>query len=314
MIKKTLYFGSPVFLSSKDNQLVIEKRKDKSVPPQQTQDDLYSDMRRTIPIEDIGILVIDHYGVTITQYCLSQLIENNTGVIVCNDTHHPTGLFLPIDGNSIQSERFKKQIKASKPLLKQLWQQTVSAKISNQARLLKIRGKKYANLLSWAEKVRSGDPDNFEARASVYYWKTLFHKDIDFQRDRFGEPPNNLLNYGYAVLRAIIARGLVSTGLIPTLGIHHRNKYNAYCLADDIMEPYRPFVDRIVSSIADEEVDLFGLDTQMKKKLLAIATEDAVIGGSKSVLMAAVQKTTSSLYRCFESSKNKLIYPSMPEE
>ena len=314
MIKKTLYFGSPVYLSSKDNQLVIEKRKDKSMPLQQTQDDLYSDMRRTIPIEDIGILIIDHYGVTITQYCLSQLIENNAGVVVCNDTHHPAGLFLPIDGNSIQCERFKKQIKASKPLLKQLWQQTVTAKIINQASLLKNRNKKFTNLLSWARKVRSGDPENYEARASVYYWNNLFSKNIKFHRDRYGEPPNNLLNYGYAVLRAIIARGLVSTGLIPTLGIHHRNKYNAYCLADDIMEPYRPFVDRIVSSISDEEVDLYGLDTQIKKKLLAIATEDVIIGGSKCVLMSAVQKTTSSLYRCFENSKNKLIYPVMPEE
>jgi CRISPR-associated protein Cas1 len=314
MIKKTLYFGSPVFLRSKDKQLVIEKRINNSNLEQRTDEELNSYESRTIPIEDIGILIIDHFGVTITQYCLSQLIENNTGVIVCNDSHHPAGMFLPIDGNSVQSERFKKQIKATKPLLKQLWQQTVSAKIRNQATLLKIRGKKYANLVSWAKKVRSGDPENYEARAAIYYWNNLFCGNINFQRDRYGEPPNNLLNYGYAVLRAIIARGLVSTGLIPTIGIHHRNKYNAYCLADDIMEPYRPFVDRIVSSIADEDVDLYGLDTQIKKKLLAIATEDVVIGGSKSVLMAAVQKTTSSLYRCFEKSKNKLIYPTMPEE
>jgi CRISPR-associated protein Cas1 len=161
----------------------------------------------------------------------------------------------------------------------------------------------------WAREVKSGDPDNYEGRAAAYYWKNVFPKKIDFFRGREGDPPNNLLNYGYAILRAIVARGLVSSGLLPTLGIHHRNKYNAYCLADDIMEPYRPYVDLIVLGIIDRGENFLELGTGIKTQLLAIATVDVEFDGRKSPLMVGLQQTTSSLAKCYEGVARKIAYP-----
>jgi CRISPR-associated protein Cas1 len=166
-------------------------------------------------------------------------------------------------------------------------------------------------MFTWAKKVRSGDPDNFEGRAAAYYWKNFFPIIPDFIRDRFGEPPNNLLNYGYAILRAIVARGLVGSGLLPTLGIHHSNKYNAYCLADDVMEPYRPFVDKLVLEIVSNGEDFYELTTSIKKQLLSIPVIDIMIGGEKSPLMVGVQTTTASVAKCFEGKARKIIYPEM---
>lgn len=218
---------------------------------------------------------------------------------------------LNLDGNSVQSEKFRSQIGATQPLRKQLWQQTVTAKIRNQAALLKERGVERGNMLKWAKSVKSGDSSNLEARASAYYWKKLFGENSGFNRDRFGDPPNNLLNYTYAILRAMTARALVGSGLLPTLGIHHRNKYNAYCLADDIMEPYRPFADMIVCRIADSRDDLFELNTDLKKKLLSVTTTDVVIRGLRSPLMVALSRTTASLSKCFERKAKSIIYPTM---
>ena len=163
----------------------------------------------------------------------------------------------------------------------------------------------------WANDVRSGDPDNLEARAAVYYWKSLFCHIPDFIREREGVAPNNLLNYGYAVLRAVVARSLVASGLLPTLGIHHHNRYNAYCLADDIMEPYRPYVDRLVVDIIEQ----YGIDVELSKdikaELLTIPTLDVVIGGKRSPLMIGVSQTTASLYKCFSGELRKIAYPEM---
>lgn len=328
MIKKTLYFGSSVYLSFKDGQLLIEQR---SLNPDAIKiNDDYIEidtgfqktggmdkyLRRkykyeSIPIEDIGIVVLDHYGVSTSQYLISKLLENNVAVIFCNENHHPNGLLLNLDGNQIQSEKFKAQIKATVPFKKNLWMQTVASKINNQALLLKERGRETDNMISWVKKVNSGDTKNYEARASVYYWKKLFSEEIQFHRDRFGEPPNNLLNYGYAILRATVARGLVASGLLPTLGIHHSNKYNAYCLADDIMEPYRPFIDKIVCEIVEKERDYLSLSKTIKERLLQIPTEEVIIDGKKSPLMVGIQRTTSSLARCFEGNTRKILYPQM---
>lgn len=267
---------------------------------------------QTIPIEDIGVMVLDNKQITLTQGLLEKLLENNCSVITCDSSHLPVGLLLPIDGNTVQSERFRKQIDASLPLKKQLWQQTVKAKIINQAILLqKITGKKVLNMIRLAENVRSGDADNMEARAAVYYWKHVFPDIEDFYRDRNGVPPNNMLNYGYAILRAVVARALVSSGLLPTLGIHHHNRYNAYCLADDIMEPYRPYVDELVINIMNEFDDIGELTKNIKAKLLGVPVLDVKINNRRSPLMVAVQQTAVSLVRCFAGELKRIVYPEM---
>ena len=161
----------------------------------------------------------------------------------------------------------------------------------------------------WATEVRSGDADNVEGRAAAYYWQAMFGSISGFRREREGVPPNNMLNYGYAILRAVVARALVASGLLPTLGIHHHNRYNAYCLADDIMEPYRPYVDRLVAGIVDRCTDYAELTTELKSQLLSIPVMDVVIGGERSPLMVAVGQTTASLYRCYKGESRKIVYP-----
>ena len=303
MIKKTLYFGNPTYLSMKNAQLVIklpEVEKNDSLP-----DSFKAESIRTVPIEDIGVIVLDNKQITITQGVLEALLENNSAVITCNSSRMPVGLVLPLCGNTTQNERFRDQLDASLPLKKQLWQQTIQTKIKNQAATLKeCRGVEVRNMLKWADDVRSGDADNMEARAAAYYWANLFK---NFRRNREGEPPNNLLNYGYAILRAVVARALVSSGLLPTLGIHHHNRYNAYCLADDIMEPYRPFVDRFVVEMFDNGIA--ALDKDAKAKLLSIPILDVTINGQRSPLMIAAGLTASSLYKCFSGESRKIAYP-----
>lgn len=301
MIKRTLHFSNPAYLSLQQDQLVIDLPHLKMLGEQES--------KKKVPIEDIGIVVLDHQQITITHGCIAALLENNAAIITSNHSHLPTGMLLPIDGHHTQSERFKHQIDASQPLKKQLWQQTTQAKILNQAAVLFERGVVCENMLHWAKSVKSGDPDNYEARAAAYYWKNVFPKKIDFFRGREGDPPNNLLNYGYAILRAIVARGLVCSGLLPTLGIHHRNKYNAYCLADDIMEPYRPYVDQIVLKIIDNGENFLELGTSIKTQLLSIATVDVQFEKGKSPLMVGLQNTTSSLAKCYEGLSRRINYP-----
>lgn len=303
MIKRTLLFSNPAYLSLQQDQLLIKLPHLKDLGETESQ--------KTVPVEDIGILLLDHKQITITHGCMAALLENNAAIITCNHTHHPTGMMLPIDGHDVQSERFRYQIDASQPLKKQLWQQTVQAKIMNQAAVLAERDIEHENMLYWARSVRSGDPDNYEGRAAAYYWKNVFPKKIEFFRGREGDPPNNLLNYGYAILRAIVARGLVCSGLLPTLGIHHRNKYNAYCLADDIMEPYRPYVDRIVLKIIDKGENFLELGTSIKAQLLGIATVDVRFEKGTSPLMVGLQNTTSSLAKCYEGTLRRINYPAI---
>lgn len=307
MIKRTLYFGNPAYLSRKNEQLVVrlpEVEKNDSLP------ELFKkEAQATIPIEDIGIVILDEQRLIITQSLIDGLIENNVALITCDKTHHPTGLMLNLAGNNLQSAKFKAQLDAGQPLVKQLWQQTVRAKIKNQALLLKRLGREAENLMKWSSDVKSGDPDNLEARAAAYYWKNILPEISGFKREREGIPPNSLLNYGYAILRAIVARSLVGSGLLPTLGIHHRNQYNHYCLADDIMEPYRPFVDALVVEIVRNGEDYKELTTSIKKQLLGIASVDVIIDDERSPLMNGVQRTTASLAKCFEGSAKKLLYP-----
>ena len=311
MIKRTLYFGNPAYLSTHLEQLEIR------LPD--------TGETKTAPIEDIGVLILDNQQITITQALMARLLANNAALITCDNTHHPVGLLLNLDGHTLQSRIFQAQLEVSEPLKKQLWQQTVSAKIQNQAANL---GHQSATgnlfnapdklLLNYAKEVKSGDSENLEAAAAGYYWKRVFPPFLNFTRDREGFPPNNLLNYGYAILRAIVARSLVGSGILPTLGIHHRNQYNAYCLADDIMEPYRPYVDKVICEMlvtaanarpAGSIEPFFELTPNMKKQLLAIPAMDVMIDGQTSPLMNAVQRTTASLAKCYEGKIRKILYP-----
>lgn len=295
MIKRTLFFQSPAYLNTKNNQLVVNYPNDQPET-------------KTVPIEDIGFIIMEHPQITISNRLLEKLTLNNAAVINCDAQHMPIGLLMPLTGHTEQNERFRAQLNSSLPLRKNLWQQTIYFKIMNQGKHLKIRGMDNKKMKFWANEVTSGDRLNHESRAAVYYWKRVF-KIEGFKRFRGGQPPNSLLNYGYAILRAICARSLVSSGLLPTMGIHHANKYNPYCLADDIMEPYRPYVDMVVAFIVDNYDDLGELTTELKSELLQIPTMDVEIDGKKSPLMVAMSRTTNSLQECFMGLNRKIIYP-----
>lgn len=311
MIKKTLFFGNPTYLCLRQRQLVIqlpEIEKNDTVP-----ESFKREFERTIPIEDIGVVVLDNRRITITTGAISALLQNNVAVVTCNEKGMPEGLLMPLEGNTLQQERFHDQIEASLPLRKQLWAQTVRQKILNQEYVLRTHTGNVETkcMRIWANEIRSGDPDNMEARAAAYYWKNLFHDLPDFLRGREGDPPNNLLNYGYAILRAVIARNLVASGLLPTFGIHHHNRYNAYCLADDIMEPYRPYVDKLVLQIRREHGNATELTRDLKARLLQIPALDVVVEGKRSPLMIAAGTTTASLARCFQGEIRQISYPMM---
>lgn len=303
MIKQTLYFGNPAQLNVANEQLRITLPSDSAPEEEKVV---------TRPLEDIGIVVIDSNRVSMSAAVLSGLMRYGAAVIVCDNRHLPSGLMLNLEGHSSQSERFRIHQSASLPLKKQLWQQTVIAKIHNQAMALRMLDLDRAdNLLAWKGKVRSGDPDNLEARAAVYYWQTYMASFDGVTRSRDGEEPNSMLNYGYAILRAIIARALVSSGMHPTLGIHHRNKYNAYCLADDIMEPYRPYVDLVVAEIVGENPDASIEDKEAKTRLLSIPVREVVIGGIRRPLSIAATDTAASLFKCFAGESRKIRYPEL---
>lgn len=310
MIKKTLCFSNPIYLSLRNEQLVLH------LPEVEVNGNLPEVMKkeaeRTIPIEDIGVVILDNRRITVTSGVLDTLLENNCAVITCDSKSMPVGLLLPLCGHKTQNERFRSQLDSSLPLRKQLWQQTVKQKILNQECVLRSNTEKETRCMCvWSNDVRSGDPDNLEARAAAYYWRNLFLNFPDFVRDREGTPPNNLLNYGYAILRAVIARSLVGSGLLPTLGIHHHNRYNAYCLADDIMEPYRPYVDQLVIDILHRFDNVSSLSKELKMELLSIPMIDVVVNGKRSPLMIAAQQTTASLAKCFSGETRRISYPEM---
>ena len=292
MIKRVLCFENPARLSLKLAQMVVELQ----------------DLTRTLPIEDIGVVILDHKQITITHALIDALLANNVAIVTSNDKHLPVGLMLPLDGNTLQSERFRAQIDASEPLKKQMWQQTIVAKILGQAHVLGTQLIKHNNMLKWAKDVRSGDPENMEARAAAFYWRNMFEKDA-FIRDPQGLPPNNLLNYGYSIVRAMMARALVGAGLLPTLGIHHHSRYDAYCLADDIMEPYRPFVDMKVQEMWSKGGVTSDISSDQKRELLGITTMDVNISGHRSPMMLAIQTTAQSVQKCFSGEARKIIYP-----
>jgi CRISPR-associated protein Cas1 len=295
MIKKSILIENKTSITAKNLQLIIK-----------------SEIRESaIPIEDIGFLVLDHQEIYLSLPAMNLLVENNTSVIICGKNHLPNGMFLNLNSHHIQQEVFKNQIEASIPLKKQLWQQTIVEKITNQGILLtKITPNK--NTLEFlASKVLSGDTTNMEGVAASQYWKSFFDTyDINFRRERFGDYPNNFLNYGYAILRAATARALSGSGLLNTLGIHHKSKYNAFALADDIMEPFRPLVDEKVFEIM-QQYDEQELNTKIKAELLQILTRTVYFKDEKSPLMVALQKTASSLQQCFMGNRKKIKYPKL---
>lgn len=297
MVKRTLHFSNPAHLSVRNSQLVVELKTDE----RQT---------HTVPIEDLGIVVLEHPQITITSSVLAHLLAQKVAVLSCDEYYLPSGMFLPLNGHSEQTERIRTQLSASAPLKKQLWQQTVRAKIQNQACVLKKLGLENKRLLKLQNDVLSGDSSNCEAIAASYYWDSIY--GVQFTRSRGKQSPNGQLNYGYAILRSLVARALSASGIFPSIGINHRNKYNAFCMADDIMEPYRPYVDWIVLHLPDIE-DGDEMTREQKIELLKIPQMDVNIEGLKRPMFHAVSITTASLYRCFEGSQRKISYPELNE-
>ena len=297
MIKRTIVIERPARLSFATDQLVVSMDADDG-----------SQQQRTVPIEDMAVLVIETPQATLTNALLAELVSRQVAVVTCNDRHMPVGLLMPLEGNTLQSSRFQMQMDVSLPLKKQVWSQLIKMKLINQAQVLQRSGREADALLHWSKEVRSGDPDNLEARGAAHYWPRLFD-DVNFRRTRDGQPPNHLLNYGYAIVRAAVARALVASGLMPAYGVHHRNQYNAYCLADDVMEPYRPFVDDIVLSEGGRLGYPEELTRDWKGTLLQVLTTDVYIQQERSPLLVAVSKTSSSLVKVYEGSQKRVDLP-----
>lgn len=292
MLKRTLSFSRSCSLSLKNRQMVIKLKDD-------------PDFHRTVPVEDIGFVLLENQKISITIPLLNALAENNVAVIVCKDNMMPNAMMLNLDSNSIQGERYRDQINTSEPLKKNLWKQIVEAKIRNQAALLDKLDKDGSQLKPYLQNVKSGDTDNREGVAAKLYWNILFGKD--FIRLRSGDAPNEMLNYGYTILRAAVSRSLMGSGLFPAFGIHHKNRYNSFPLADDIMEPYRPFVDEIVFDLyANGEHEL---NKNVKAEILKFLYADTKFDKVTRPLDIGLSITTSSLAKCFSGEQKKVIYP-----
>lgn len=292
MLKKALFFSTPFCLSLRNNQMIINT---KEMP----------EMQRSVPIEDIGFVILEHQQTNITLPLLNALSDNNVAVIFCGNDFMPNAMLMNLDSNKTQGESYRAQIEASEPLKKGLWKQIVEAKIRNQAALLNKLGKNGERLKPYYTNVKSGDSDNREGVAAKIYWGELFGED--FIRSREGVEPNNMLNYGYTLLRAAVARSLMGSGLFPAFGIFHRNRYNAFPLADDIMEPYRPYVDEIVFNLyANGERKL---TKDVKSQLLRLLFTDTVFGKITRPLDVGLTMTSASLAKCFSGIQKKIAYP-----
>ncbi|HRW74913.1 MAG TPA: type II CRISPR-associated endonuclease Cas1 [Saprospiraceae bacterium] len=294
MIKRTLLFAKPAKLSIRNRQLWIERKEEAP---------------RSVPVADIGMLIIEHQQISLSHAVIQACMEANVIIVNCDDRHMPQGIMHPLEGHVELSERYQAQLSASVPLKKNLWAQTVQAKITNQTGVLRWRGQPSLKMDHLVREVTSGDGTNCEGQAAAIYWSSIFFSYPLFIRERFGEPPNHYLNYGYAVIRAMMARALVSSGLLLALGIHHHNKYNAFCLVDDIMEPYRPYVDALVCALADESRIGDELLTAEKMAFWSLASQDVQIDSVTSPMWNAMQRTAQSLVKCFDGSARKLLYP-----
>lgn len=296
MITRSIYIGNPAYLKLKDEQMYI-------MEPESGQ------MKGKVPVEDLGLLMLDHFQITISHQLIQKMMGNNVVVVSCDAHHLPHGIMLPLHGHTVHSDRIKDQLEASEPLKKQLWKQTVECKIENQKEVLRRLGNYYEPMTAYQNNVKSGDSTNMEGIAAQHYWKYLI--SLDFLRQRFGDSPNQFFNFGYAVLRSIVARAIVEAGLLPVLGIFHKNKYNPYCLADDLMEPYRPFVDWLVMDWLTNNPNSEELSKEFKAHLLNIATKDVKVDGLTRPVLVAVKTTASSLYKCYTGEKRLISYPQL---
>jgi CRISPR-associated protein Cas1 len=296
MITRSIYIGNPAYLKLKDNQMYIQNPETKET-------------KGRIPVEDLGLLMLDHFQITLSHQLIQAMMENNVVVISCNYFHLPHGIMLPLHGHSEHSHKVKAQLEASEPLKKQLWKQTVETKIENQRMVLVKQGNFSEPMLKYRQEVKSGDATNMEGIAAQHYWKYLI--SLDFIRDRHGDYPNAFFNFGYSVLRSMMARAIVEGGLFPVLGIFHKNKYNPYCLADDLMEPYRPFIDLLVMNWLIKNPTIEDLEKDFKAECLKIATIDVKINDCTRPLMVAIKMTVSSLYKCYTGEKRQIAYPEL---
>ena len=281
MIKKTIEFGTPgTRLSVKLRQLVVER------PDTPT---------TTLPIEDLGIVIVDDRQCTMTQSVLLELMEAGAILVVTGRDHLPAGMMLPLDAHHVQTERHRAQVAVREPTRKRLWQTIVRAKIRQQSEVLLHFFGQHQGLVPLAARVRSGDPDNLEAQAAQRYWPRLF--GTAFRRDREAGGINALLNYGYAVMRAACARAIVGAGLIPSLGVFHRNRSNPFCLADDLLEPYRPLVDWRVRQMVDGGDAPSLAERETKAQLLSLLNETICVGERRTPVLLAFHHSAASLCR-----------------
>ena len=294
MLKRTLVFSNPMTLSLKNSQLVLAYKDD-------------PDNKVTIPIEDIGVVIIEHQQVSITIPLMNALVEGNVQVVMCNNRGMPSAMLQSFEGNNLQGENLRNQMGAGEVLKKQLWKQIVEAKIRNQAELLNKVGQEGDRLKQYYQNVKSGDADNREGIAARIYFFELFGES--FLRDRTVPGINALLNYGYAILRAATARALVSSGLLPAIGIFHHNRSNAFPLADDVMEPYRPYVDEIVYDMAMQAK--LDLTKDVKAELINVLYADTQFSRVTRPLSVGLTLTTASLSKCFAKEQTKLSLPFM---
>jgi len=284
---------SPARLSVRLEQLVIERCEDETV---------------TVPLEELAVVVVSHPAVTFTHAVLAGLAGRGGAFVVCDDRHLPVGMILPLQSHHLQSERFGHQAAASQPTQKRLWQQLVKAKVKAQGHVLKeLRGDD-EGLIALAARVRSGDPDNVESRAARRYWPALF-RDPAFRRNRDGDDYNRYLNYGYAVLRAVVARAICAAGLHPSLGLHHHNRYDTFALASDLMEPLRPLVDKAVVVHARLKCPDAPFDKKAKAAILNALTGRLLVEGEERTLFDVAARTASSLAQVYLGQRKRLVLP-----
>ena len=295
MIKRTITISSPVHLSLENRQLVITNKE--------------TEEWQTLPLAEVGLLILEHPRVTVTLGVLQYCMEVGCVVVVCDKWHIPSGYLYPLEGHSTQGERTREQVAASTPTKKSIWKQLVRSKILNQAALLKARGKvEHQRLLHLADEVRSGDPDNREGIAARIYWSALLGDS--FIRGRDGAPPNALFNYAYAILRASVTRSIIASGLTPKLGVQHQNKYNPFPLSDDVMEPYRPFADLAVMELVDRGE--LSITKESRAHLRTLLAQDTLISKLTRPLLIAISITTSSLARVYSGGAKTLVLPRIP--
>ena len=258
-----------------------------------------------VPLDDIGVLLCNARDLTYSNDLMTELARRGAAVVLCGDNYLPVAWIWPLEGHHIQALRMRRQLEASLPLRKRLWQALVKAKISQQENTLELLRNSGGNLKELAKRVRSGDPDNMEAQAARRYWPLLFGDD--FRRERFGPMPNPLLNYGYTVLRAATARAIVAAGLHPSLGIHHHNRTNSFCLVDDLMEPFRPLVDYTVAGLVADGRE--NMSSEVRRDLAAVLMMDLVTERGTTPLQTCLERAAQSLAQSFETRTPALLLP-----